>query len=162
MASTAIGIRDFARDCRAVGRRDLSRRMQRRLYTVAKPVKVAVQQRARAIPAASGYHTGLREALARATRISISPASTRVAVVRLMVDGKRMPGNQSSLPAYMEGSDGFRGMHWRHPVFGPHTSSTWVAQASHPFVRRSCTSTVPAIERAMGAALDEAIAELKG
>jgi hypothetical protein len=165
MAGAGRQIRDFSRDCKRAGSptaAGLSRKMRRKLIASATPVKQAVQRNALAIPAVSGYHTGLRAALAAATRISVSPMATRVAVVRLIVDGKKMPAGQQSLPPYMEGDDGFRSLRWRHPVFGPHNSTTWSPQDSHRFVAPAVIKTVPVIERGMVAAVDEAIAELKG
>lgn len=163
MASAGQQIRDIARDLKRAGSptaTGLSRRMRNDLIAAATPIKQAVQQAALAIPAASGYHTGLRAALARATRVSISPMAARVATVRLIVDANKMPAGQQPLPGYMEGSNGSRSLRWRHPVFGPHTSPTWVAQASHQFVQPTVIAHAVSVQRAVLAAVDETVAQI--
>ena len=53
----------------------------------------------------------------------------------IMVDGRKMPPREGSLPGYMEGTR----PRWRHPVFGPTASRPnppYVQQPAHPYFFR--------------------------
>lgn len=153
------GLRDCARDLQRAGSpAGLSRRMRRQIIASAQPLKAQVQANALAIPSAGTGSTGLRAALAAAVRISVTPMARRTAAVRLIVDGKKMPSFQSSLPAYEEGSDGYRRTNWRHPLFG---QDHWYPQASHPFVAPAVPGYVPQAVAAIATAVDETINTLR-
>lgn len=151
-------MRDLALDLARAGDpgKGLSRKLRRNLTAATRPIKTDAQANARAIPAHGRNHTGLRDALARATRISIA-ASRRTTSVRLIVDGKRMPAGQQSLPPIVEGL-GRRGR-WRHPVFGDR--STWVQQDTHPFVTPAVHKHLPEVQASVLSALAEIDAELR-
>lgn len=134
--------------------------MGRNITAAAKPIKLAVQRNARAIPVRGSKSTGLREALARATRVSIRTAGKNVGV-SVLTDGKKMPAGQETLPGYMEGESMGRTLRWRHPVYGPHDSDTWVAQDSHPYFKPAVDAGIPGVDRAVMAAIDETVIELE-
>lgn len=149
-------MRDLALDLARAGDsgRGLSRKLRRNITAATRPIKTDVQANARAILAKGPAHTGLREALAKATRISIL-ASRRQTAVRLIVDGNRMPAGQQKLPAYMEGT----AKKWRHPVFGDR--GTWVNQSAHPFVKPAVAKHLPEVQASVIAAVTETAAELE-
>lgn len=152
-------MRDLALDLARAGDsgRGLSRKLRRNITAATRPIKTDVQANARAIPAKGPAHTGLRESLAKATRISIK-ASRRATAVQLIVDGKRMPAGQQKqqkLPAYVEGT----ARRWRHPVWG--NRAHWVAQAAHPFVKPAVAKHLPEVQASVIAAVTETAAELE-
>lgn len=157
-------MRDLAVDLARAGDagKGLSRKLRRNITASTRPIKVEVQQNARAIPARGSASTGLRESLAKATRIKIA-ASRRNTTVQLIVDGKRMPAQvgdgpnsgQQKLPAYMEGT----AKRWRHPVFG--NRGTWVDQKAHPFVKPAVAKHLPDVQASVIAAVTETAAELE-
>lgn len=112
--------------------RGLRKELRKTLAAAGKPIQKKVQSNARAIPAKRPYKRGgLRDSLARSTRLSVKVAG-RDASVRVTVDGSKMPAGKGSLPAYMEGSPGYE--RWRHPVFGD-PAAPWEQQDAHPFVK---------------------------
>jgi hypothetical protein len=144
-------MRGIARDLRAAGPA-VRRRFRANVTAAMQPMKADTQANARAIPAKGPRSTGLRDALAAATRIQISTAG-RNARVRLIVDGKKMPTGQQALPQLMEGE-----RVWRHPDFG--NRQTWVTQPSHPFVAPAVLKNLPGVDRAVDAALKETAEQL--
>jgi len=148
-------MRAVARDLRAAGSpaRGLRSKMRRNITVAMTPMKKQVQANALAIPVKGPESSGLRVALAKATRISITPGGRNISVA-LVVDGKKMSEGQQSLPAAMEGE----GRPWRHPVFGD--DEVWVRQASHPFVAPAILPTVLAAERGINAAVDATVIQL--
>lgn len=131
--------------------------MRRNITAAMTPMKKAVQANALSIPVHGDVSTGLRVALSKATRIQILGAGANIGV-RLIVDGKKMPKGQESLPGYVEGD---AKKPWAHPVFGPHNSKTWVTQPSHPIVAPAIPKTVIAAERGVRAAVEQTAVQLE-
>lgn len=134
-------LRRLAKRLADAGRGDLKRELDRAVRKAAVPMVAAVKEAALSLPAETGQSTGLRAAIAAASRFSNTAAG-----VRVITDAKRMPKGQGTLPAHAENGV------WRHPVFG---SGTWVTQTSRAnWFLGAClgeADTVNAeIERAMG------------
>ena len=104
---------------------ELLRAYRRELRAAAAPMVPAVRAAIAAIPAAGPASTGLRKRLQRATRLQ-SRTTGKYAGIRVLVDPKKMPSGEKSLPEEMEGTK-----RWRHPVFG--NRSSWVTQQPHPY-----------------------------
>lgn len=66
--------------------------------------------------------SGLRDVIARATRMEIKWTGRSVGV-RIFTDGRKLPADQRSLPRHMNKGS------WRHPVFG---TDAWVTQTASP------------------------------
>ena len=132
--------RDLARISRELRRMDdaeIKRRFRRELRAAGAPMVPAVRASIAAIPVkGTSGSTGLRRRLQRATRLMVR-TSGRQAGVRVIVDPKRMPDHQKSLPQMMEGV-----RPWRHPVYG--NREVWRSQESHAYF-------FPVVDR-MGAA----------
>jgi hypothetical protein len=106
--------------------RELKKRFRKELTLAAGPVVPAVRSAIAAIPVTgTGGSTGLRGRLQKATRLQVRTVG-RQAGVRVLVDPKRMPDGQKSLPALMEGL-----RPWRKPVFG--NRDVWVTQPFHRY-----------------------------
>ena len=117
-----------------------------RMGAVGELMKTAVQANALAIPASGETATGLRQALAAATKVrtTVTPAAVSVHVA---VDPTAMPQGQEKLPALMEGPG------WTHQVFG----NPWTAfQRGHPYFRRGVDPLLPLMRDAEIRAVDEA------
>lgn len=141
-------LREVARDLQVAGSpRGLRYRLRRNIVAAVDPMKKQVQSNALAIPVHGTATTGLRAAIAKATRVSIKSSSRNV-LVRLMVDAKRMPAGQQSLPRLMEGE-----RRWRHPVYG--NTNTWVTQAAHPYFAPAIPEHLPGVAAGVEAAVDE-------
>lgn len=131
----------LARDLRAAGDvgKGLRLALLKQLRVIAKPIVDDVQRGYFAIPAKGpgaaaragkqGKHAaepvGLRVALMRATRTTVS-MSGKSASVKVIVDPNKMPDGLQGLPPLMEGDE-----KWRHPVFG---HDVWVGQQAHPVI----------------------------
>jgi hypothetical protein len=144
-------MRGIARDLRAAGSA-MRRRFRSNVTAAMQPMKQQTQVNARAIPVKGPRSTGLREALAAATRIQINTAA-RNTRIRLITDGKRMPAGQQALPTLMEGE-----RKWRHPDFG--NRGTWVTQDPHPFMAPAILRHLPGVDRAVDAALKQTAEQL--
>jgi hypothetical protein len=109
-------------------------------------MKTAVQANALAIPVHGEASTGLRQALARATKVrtTVTPAAVSVHVA---VDSAAMPPGQEKLPNLMEGPG------WKHEVFG---NPVTVFQPGHAYFRRGIDPLLPLMREAQTAALNEA------
>ena len=147
-------MRAVARDLRAAGAtgRGLRAKLRRNLTVAMTPMRQEVKANARSIPVTGTRSTGLRERLDKATRIRVLTAGKNV-TVGVIVDGAKMPPDQRSLPAAVEGE----GRPWRHPV--PNTD-VWVQQESHPIVAPAIPKTVVAAAAAVDAALEQTALEL--
>jgi hypothetical protein len=64
---------------------------------------------------------GLRESIARATKLQVTQNG-----VRFVVQSTQLPADQSSLPRHLDSVKG-----WRHPVFG--NRQVWVTQHGEPW-----------------------------
>jgi hypothetical protein len=120
-------------------------RLRTRMRSAAQPMKTAVQRNAMSIPARGEKSTGLRQALARATKVRTTITPTAV-VVRVEVDPSDMPLGQEKLPALMESSG------WTHQVFGRKDTAF---QRGHAYF-------IPAVNQnllGMRAAVESAVAD---
>lgn len=128
------GGKDLARISRELRRagngKELIKQYRKDLRAAAKPMVPAVKAAIRAIPAATGQHTGLRARMARAVKLTVKTSGKR-AEISVRVDGRKMPAGEGALPAYMDG----RKKPWRHPVYG--NSNVWVRQDPHPYFDRA-------------------------
>lgn len=146
-------LRAVARDLALVGDGKVLRKRLRHNITLAvQPMKKDVQAAALAIPAQGSVVTGLRAALARATRLRIRGGGPNT-MVRLEVAPSRMPAGQQSLPALMEGV-----RPWRHPLFG--NTNDWYPQAAHPFFGPAVKRNIGKVELAVLAAVEQTAAEV--
>lgn len=119
----------ISRELRRMNDRELKRRFRRELRAAAAPMVPAVRASIAAIPVkGTSGSTGLRKRLQRATRLAVRTTG-RSAMVRILVDPKRLPSGQKALAEEMEGTK-----RWRHPVFGDR--GVWVTQQSHPYFFR--------------------------
>lgn len=143
----------LARDLRAAGDpgKGLRRELRKNITQAVKPMQAAVQSKAEAIPTTGSGHTGLRAAIAKATRIRTSVSQK--AQVTLEVAPSRMPSGQRSLPARMDG----RGR-WRHPVFG--NRNVWVNQASHQYFWPAVAPHIQGVRQAVIEAVERTINRL--
>lgn len=127
--------------------RELRTQLRRDITTAMQPMRRDVQSNVEATPSHGSRHTGLRNRIARATRIKVNAGENPS--VSLEVARSLMPEDQQSLPKLLEG----RGR-WRHPLFGD--EETWINQKSHPYfwkgirphLREVREAIVQAVERA--------------
>ena len=122
-------LRRISKELRRMDDREVKRRFTRELRASAKPLVPKVRASILAIPSKSNGRTGLRKAMARATKLTVRTTG-RDAGVSIRVDGRKMPPGKGALPAYMEGTK----PRWRHPVFG--NRGVYVEQRSHPYFYR--------------------------
>jgi hypothetical protein len=94
--------------------------------------------------------TSLRETVAKATRQQITAKG-----VRIIVDSKKLPESQQSLPRHLDSEKG-----WRHPVFG--NRNNWVSQKGGPYFASTIKKRAPEFRQAIVDAMDEITAELEG
>lgn len=140
-------LRRISRELRAMNDKQLKKRFTKELRTVARPLVPLTRKAIRALPSSRSYTAaGLRGRLSKAVKSEVR-VSGKDAGVRIRVDGRKMPTEQGSLPAYMEGTK----KPWRHPVYG---SDTWVAQPAHPFFYRTLRVAGPLTRRAVGRVVD--------
>jgi hypothetical protein len=152
-ASGSRQLRAIARDLKRAGSpRGVRLKLRRNITAAVQPMKAQVQANARDIPVHGDKSTGLRQQIAKATRVTIS-AGTRVVRVRLWVNPKKMPEGKGKLPALMEGD----GTKWRHPVYG---HDVWVAQPSESYFRPAIPPHLPGVTAGVLKALDETEIEL--
>lgn len=115
----------ISRELRRMDDRELKKRFRQELRAAAAPLVPAVRASIAAIPVkGTSGSTGLRQRLQKATRLQVRTAG-RNAMVRIRVDGARMPSGERSLPEMMEGTK-----RWRHPTYG---HEPWKTQDPHPY-----------------------------
>lgn len=112
-------------------------------------MQTAVRQAILDIPTHGTKHTGLRAAMAKATKISYHTTGRTIGV-RLEVKPGAMPAGKEKLPALMDNRSA-----WRHPVYGPHDSPTWVDQESHPYFDRTVRPRIAGVREAALRAVQE-------
>lgn len=144
----------LARDLRAAGSvgKGLRLALLRELKIIAKPIQDEVKRGYFGIPAKGPASTGLRLALMRATRTTVS-MSGKSASVKVIVDPKKMPAGQQGIPPLMEGDE-----KWRHPVFG---RDKWVPQDPHPVLGPVAVAHQNDASIAANAAVAETILKLE-
>lgn len=147
-------LRKLSADLSAAGLQGkrLRARMGRNMRVTSRPVVAEVKANLRTIPTTGSKHTGLRRALANATRARVRTGG-RLLGVSIIVDGKKMPPGQQGLPPRMEGEERLRDIRWRHPVYG--NTTVWVQQASHPTVWPTVEKKLPAFRGALVDAITE-------
>ncbi|HET7329155.1 MAG TPA: hypothetical protein VFJ14_17930 [Nocardioidaceae bacterium] len=126
--------------------KELRRGMRRAIQETAQPLVEDVKRRALAIPTSGTKSTGLRAAIARATKLEIR-ASGSADHVSITVRGSLMPPGKSTLPPAMDGTT-----RWRHPVYG--NANNWVSQDSHPYFTPAVEHADPSITAAVIAVVD--------
>jgi hypothetical protein len=148
-------LRRLARDLRAQGPTGklLRKRLRRRIIAAGKPMVRSAKENAHNIPAKGSRSTGLRDDLARATRMRVGLAA-RTSSVRVETTGKKMPSGKKALPKDMEGSQ-----RWRHPVFGDR--DVWVTQPPHPYFYRAVKEHLPEVRAGVMKAVEQTAAELE-
>jgi hypothetical protein len=177
LASENVGqYRAAAKKLRDAGRKDLRSALRKRISEAGKPVvdevKAAVRdlhvtsshgggtaqrrgfnvsrtKTAKAADRAKRRGAGLRETIAKATRQQITAKG-----VRIIVDSKKLPEDQRSLPRHLDSDKG-----WRHPVFGHHG---WVSQKGGPYFANTIKKRAPDFRKAIVTAMDEITAEIEG
>lgn len=147
-SDAANQLRKLAKDLAGVDR-SLRTNLRRNIAAACQPVKTDVQAAYRNLPAETGDSTGLREALANATSITVAPAS-RTTAVGIRVNANKMPPEQATMPAFVEAGGG------RHPVHGHR--DRWVEQTFPPVLVPTVTAHYPEISAAVVAACDQAAA----
>lgn len=149
-------LKAVARDLKKAGDKgkQLRKGLRQALVKGMKPMRSAVQRAALGLPSHGPQHTGLRKALARATRNAIN-LTARSAKARLEVDPRRMPDGQKSLPAYVDGGK----KPWRHPVYG--NKNRWVKQDAHPFFWGAARPHIKDVRAAINAAVDKVARDLE-
>lgn len=137
-------------------RRLRGRPMQRKLHDglvrAVRPAVPAVRRAARSIPAEGAKHTGLRDEIADATRLSVRTIGPTAGVV-IQVKWQRMSEGKEELPYLMEGL-----ARWRHPLFG--NKNHWYSQVPHPYFYSTIEHQIPRIQGDIGRLLDEIAEEL--
>lgn len=129
--------------------KEVLKRFRKELRTAAKPLVPMVRSSIRRIPSSRPYSPqGLRGQMAKATTLQVKTAGKQASVI-LRVDGRKMPPNAGSVPAYMEGSK----PRWRHPVYGKKT--VWVQQPSQPYFYNNLTVAGPRTRQAVGRVIDQ-------
>jgi hypothetical protein len=125
------------KDLRVIGRelrhmgdgKEIKKRFRKELTVAAAPMVPAVRASIARIPVkGTSGSTGLRVRLQKASRLMVRTAG-RTAGVRVLVDPKKMPEHERSLPQMMEGLKPFK-----HPVYG--NRAVWAKQDSHPYFFR--------------------------
>lgn len=86
---------------------------------------------------------GLRESIARATKLQITARG-----VKFYVDSSKLPESQRNLPRLLDSEKG-----WRHPVFG--NREDWVVQKGQPYFGSTIKKKAPEFRRAIEKAMDE-------
>jgi hypothetical protein len=144
--------RDLARITRELRQMDspeVLTRFRKELRTAAKPLVPAIRASIRQISSSRPYSTaGLRGQMSKATTLQVKTAGKQASVV-LRVDGRKMPLNAGSLPAYMEGSK----PRWRHPVYG--NRNNWVQQPARPYFYNKLAVAGPRTRQAVGRVMDQ-------
>lgn len=145
-------LRAVGRDLRRAGSpaRGIRKKLRRNLVAAAQPIKRDAQANVRAIPVTSGDHTGLRDSIARATRVRVK-ASSRTALVRVEVNPKKAP-----LAWHLEGD---HTVPWRHPLFG--NRNHWYDQRPHPYFLPAVTKNLPGVTLAAVKAIEETALEIE-
>jgi hypothetical protein len=109
----------------------------RRARKSKKNVRAAIQR------AAGKKGLGLRESIARATKLKVTARG-----VKFYVDSSKMPESQRNLPRLLDSEKG-----WRHPLFG--NREDWVDQKGQPYFGATIKKKAPEFRRAIENAMNE-------
>ncbi len=119
-------IKRVAAELRRMDDKEILKRFRKELRAAAAPMVPAVRASIAAIPVkGTSGSSGLRGSLQRATRLMLRTGG-KMAGIRVLVDPKKMPEHEMSLPQMMEGVKP-----WKHPVYG--NREAWVKQDPHPY-----------------------------
>lgn len=153
---------------RAAGGRRLEQNLHRRIRRAAEPTRDALQRAIRTNPirgtGGGGTRrragddgrahrvTGLREAIARAVRVSVRTTGNPGA--RIWIDRSRLPADQRSLPDRIDEG------RWRHPVFG--NRKRWTTQHSRPWWGATLRRMEPHMRAEVARVLDDVERRIRG
>jgi hypothetical protein len=104
---------------------------------------------AKSVTAAARRNFGLRQSIARATKLEVTARG-----VRFVVRSEQLPEDQRNLPGALDTEKG-----WRHPVFGKRPI---VKQRGHPYFRSRIKAKAPGFRAGILRAMDETIREIEG
>lgn len=136
----------LARRLRALAGPPVQRKLQQGLRKAANPLATAVQRAALSIEVHGDKHPGLREDLAKATKLSVRTVGPKAGAT-IQVKAIKMPAKKKALPYLMEGLQ-----IWRHPLFGDR--GYWYLQAPHPYFYGTIERRIPDVQAKMGVMLD--------
>lgn len=167
--------RDLAKKLRGAARKDLRAKLRKQITQAGRPVVDEVRAAVRNLPvtsrgggakqrrafnverattsrakASAGRRgSGLRDVIAKATKLQITAKG-----VRFVVASAQLPPDQRSLPRHLDSEKG-----WRHPVFGDR--NVWVHQQGRPYFGATIKKRAPVFRKAILAAIDETNRELE-
>jgi hypothetical protein len=127
----------------------MARDLVKQLRVAAQPALEAVRAAILSMPSHSVVTPGLRQAVARKTRISVRTTGRRAGVaIRALKTG--MPREFKNAPKRLNAKQG-----WRHPVFGDR--DRWVSQVGKPgWFDDTLTAQRPAVVHAVSRVLEHA------
>ena len=145
----------LAKQCRKAGRKDLKLEMTRAIRKETTPVvltaRAAIRSTDMGVGSASSGHTGIRDRIARATRMKIT-TGTR-AGVRIEVNESAMPPAEARMGKHVN-----KGA-WRHRVYG---HNVWVTQQSDAgWFSNTINASVPLLRERIGAVMDRIAAQIE-
>jgi hypothetical protein len=162
--------RALSRRLRGAGRRDLQRKLTRSIRAEGGPALSAVQAawltvdvkslapNDRGGTARPNTSTGLRQRVARATRIQVLQSG-----IRISVNGRRVDPKYPSLVFYLNSFP--RKRDWRHKVFNQRrkrdNSFVWVAQRGQEVFYPTLREFTPAWRAGIKRAMEETAAEIE-
>lgn len=146
-------LKRLAKDLRGVANgKELRKELTGGIRDVLRPLVPQVRAAYRGLPSGgmrkSGSRADLRVLLAKSVRVEVR-TSGRMAGARIRADGRRMPDQMKSLPAYVEGEK----PRWRHPVFGDR--AVWATQAPSPIFYSTLEPHTDQATRAVNKVLDD-------
>jgi hypothetical protein len=152
--------RALSRRLREAGRGDLQRKLTRSIRQEGAPALAAVRaawltvdvESSRGGTARPDRDTGLRQRVARATRIQVLQTG-----IRISVSGARVDPKYPSLVFYLNGFPRTRS--WRHPVFG--NRLVWTAQKGEEVFYPTLREFTPAWRAGIKRAMEETAAEIE-
>lgn len=139
-------IKRVGAELRRMDDKEILKRFRKELRAAAAPMVPAVRASIAAIPVkGTSGSTGLRKRLQKATRLMLRTGG-KLAGIRVLVDPKKLPDHERSLPAMEEGL-----RPWKHPVYG--NRGVWVRQDPHayffPVVRKLGPASRIAVNRVL-------------
>jgi hypothetical protein len=167
--------RELAKKLRGPAKKKLRADLRTQINEAGKPVLDEVRERVRTLPINSGHGggnaqrrsfnvskarteraiknaakrpAGLRETIAKATKLQITAKG-----VRFVVASSALPADQVSLPRHLDSVKG-----WRHPTFA---HKPWVDQKGQPWFASTISKRAPQFRRAALNAIDQTIEELE-
>lgn len=168
--------RQLAKDLRKAGKKDLRAALRKQINDAGRPVLQDVQSAVRNIrvtshgggtaqrrkfnveratttrakASAGRRKAGLRDSIARATKLQVTAKG-----VKFVVRSALLPEDQRSLPRHLDSAKG-----WRHPVFG--NRDNWVSQKGQPYFAATIKKKAPAFRRAILEAMEQIRRQLDG